>query len=84
MLILSCFLCRRVELIDDAMLRPGRLGKLLYVPLPSPSDRVSILKALARYSYISYIYMHVCNLTCNIIQKCEPRQRGNRLRSDWQ
>eukprot|EP01035_Chromulina_nebulosa_P019028 gene19028-24848_t len=36
----------RLELIDDAMLRPGRLGKLLYVPLPSPSDRVAILKAL--------------------------------------
>lgn len=36
----------RLELIDDAMLRPGRLGKLLYVPLPSADDRVSILKAL--------------------------------------
>lgn len=38
----------RLELIDDAMLRPGRLGNLLYVPLPSSSDRVSILKALTR------------------------------------
>ena len=38
----------RLELIDDAMLRPGRLGKLLYVPLPSESDRVSILQALTR------------------------------------
>ncbi len=38
----------RLELIDDAMLRPGRLGNLLYVPLPSASDRVSILTALTR------------------------------------
>ena len=38
----------RLELIDDAMLRPGRLGKLLYVPLPSEIDRVSILEALTR------------------------------------
>lgn len=38
----------RLELIDDAMLRPGRLGKLLYVPLPTVSDRVSILTALTR------------------------------------
>jgi len=38
----------RLELIDDAMLRPGRLGKLLYVPLPSPPDRVSILQAIAQ------------------------------------
>lgn len=37
----------RPELIDPAMLRPGRLDKLLYVPLPTPEDRVSILKALA-------------------------------------
>lgn len=38
----------RPELIDPAMLRPGRLDKLLYVPLPSPEDRASILKALAK------------------------------------
>jgi ribosome biogenesis ATPase len=38
----------RLELIDDAMLRPGRLGNLLYVPLPSPEDRISILEALTR------------------------------------
>ena len=38
----------RLELIDDAMLRPGRLGKLLYVPLPTPSDRIGILTALTR------------------------------------
>ena len=38
----------RLELIDDAMLRPGRLGKLLYVPLPTSADRVSILTALTR------------------------------------
>lgn len=37
----------RPELIDPAMLRPGRLDKLLYVPLPTPEDRASILKALA-------------------------------------
>ncbi len=38
----------RPELIDPAMLRPGRLDKLLYVPLPSPIDRVAILKANAK------------------------------------
>lgn len=38
----------RLELIDEAMLRPGRLGNLLYVPLPSASDRISILRALTR------------------------------------
>lgn len=37
----------RPELIDPAMMRPGRLDKLLYVPLPTPDDRASILKALS-------------------------------------
>lgn len=36
------------QLIDPAMLRPGRLDKLLYVPLPSPDDRHSILCAISK------------------------------------
>lgn len=38
----------RPDMIDPAMLRPGRLDKLLYVPLPSPEQRGSILKTHAR------------------------------------
>ncbi|EPY19108.1 ribosome biogenesis ATPase [Strigomonas culicis] len=38
----------RPDMIDPAMLRPGRLDKLLYVPLPSPSQRGSILSTHAR------------------------------------
>ncbi|KAK4255891.1 hypothetical protein QN277_008827 [Acacia crassicarpa] len=38
----------RPEVMDRAVLRPGRLGKLLYVPLPSSNERGLILKALAR------------------------------------
>jgi ribosome biogenesis ATPase len=34
--------------MDPAVLRPGRFGKLLYVPLPSSEDRGLILKALAK------------------------------------
>ncbi|XP_073140858.1 cell division control protein 48 homolog C-like [Henckelia pumila] len=36
----------RPEVMDKAVLRPGRFGKLLYVPLPSPEERGMILKAL--------------------------------------
>ena len=35
-------------MIDEAMLRPGRLEKLVYVGLPKPEERVDILKALSR------------------------------------
>jgi len=38
----------RPDIIDPAMLRPGRLDKLLYVPLPSPEDRLSILKTCVK------------------------------------
>lgn len=43
----------RPDIIDNAMLRPGRLDKLLYVPIPTGDDRESILKALCRKSPIS-------------------------------
>lgn len=38
----------RPEMIDEAMLRPGRLETLLYVQLPEPNERVDILRALIR------------------------------------
>lgn len=34
----------RPDVVDPAMLRPGRLDKLLYVPLPSAGDRCQILQ----------------------------------------
>ncbi|RHN66036.1 putative ATPase, AAA-type, core, P-loop containing nucleoside triphosphate hydrolase [Medicago truncatula] len=34
--------------MDKAVLRPGRFGNHIYISLPSPDGRVSILKALAR------------------------------------
>jgi len=38
----------RPDIIDPALLRPGRLEKILYVPLPAPEGRASILEALTR------------------------------------
>jgi len=38
----------RPDIIDPAILRPGRLDKMLYVPLPTAQDRVSILETCAR------------------------------------
>ncbi|BEI81143.1 hypothetical protein CcaverHIS002_0203030 [Cutaneotrichosporon cavernicola] len=34
----------RPDMIDPAMVRPGRLDKLLYVDLPSPPERLEILR----------------------------------------
>ncbi|XP_078153665.1 cell division control protein 48 homolog C-like [Carex rostrata] len=38
----------RIEVMDEALLREGRFGKKLYVPLPDANERAAILKALAR------------------------------------
>ncbi|KAI6827142.1 AAA-domain-containing protein [Hortaea werneckii] len=38
----------RPEIIDEAMLRPGRLETPLFVDLPGPEERVEILRALLR------------------------------------
>ncbi|KAK3087023.1 hypothetical protein FSP39_000481 [Pinctada imbricata] len=38
----------RPDIIDPAILRPGRLDKLLYVGLPSPADRLDILQTITK------------------------------------
>ncbi|KAI3905329.1 hypothetical protein MKX01_040020, partial [Papaver californicum] len=43
----------RPEVMDEAVKRPGRLGKHMYVPLPGPEERGLILKALTKNKPIS-------------------------------
>uniref|UniRef100_A0A6E8VP53 AAA+ ATPase domain-containing protein n=1 Tax=Anopheles coluzzii TaxID=1518534 RepID=A0A6E8VP53_ANOCL len=38
----------RPDIVDPAVLRPGRLDKILYVGLPAKEDRVDILRALTK------------------------------------
>ena len=38
----------RPDIIDPAILRPGRLDRRVYVPLPSTADRIAILHTLSR------------------------------------
>lgn len=35
-------------MIDPALLRPGRIDKMIYLPLPSAEDRADILRAASR------------------------------------
>ena len=44
----------RPDIIDPAMLRPGRLETLLFVGLPGPDERVEILQALIKNTPINY------------------------------
>merc|ERR1712080_108663 len=43
----------RPDIIDSAILRPGRLDQLLYIPLPDEGSRMSILKASLRKSPVA-------------------------------
>ncbi|GAA5845971.1 hypothetical protein JCM3766R1_001323 [Sporobolomyces carnicolor] len=43
----------RPDILDPAMVRPGRLDKLLYVDLPSPAERTEVLKALTKKTPLS-------------------------------
>ncbi|PVV03740.1 hypothetical protein BB560_001768 [Smittium megazygosporum] len=43
----------RPDQIDPALLRPGRLDQLIYIPLPDEASRLSILEATLRKSPIS-------------------------------
>jgi ribosome biogenesis ATPase len=43
----------RPDMIDPAILRPGRLDKLLYVELPTPDERADILKTLTKKTPLS-------------------------------
>jgi transitional endoplasmic reticulum ATPase len=43
----------RPDQIDTALLRPGRLDQLIYIPLPDESSRLSILKAALKRSPVA-------------------------------
>ncbi|KAI3946668.1 hypothetical protein MKW92_043057 [Papaver armeniacum] len=43
----------RPDVIDPALLRPGRLDQLVYIPLPDEASRIQIFKACLRKSPVS-------------------------------
>lgn len=43
----------RPDIIDGAVMRPGRLDQLIYIPLPDEESRVGILKANLRKTPLS-------------------------------
>jgi len=43
----------RPEILDEALIRPGRLDQLIYIPLPDFVSRVSIIKSVLRKSPVA-------------------------------
>lgn len=60
----------RPDIIDSALMRPGRLDQLIYIPMPDHDSRLSILKAVLRKTPISkdvdleYLSAQVCICMC--------------------
>jgi transitional endoplasmic reticulum ATPase len=43
----------RPDILDEALIRPGRLDQLIYIPLPDIASRINIIKAILRKSPIA-------------------------------
>jgi len=43
----------RPDILDEALIRPGRLDQLIYIPLPDKASRKNIFKANLRKSPIA-------------------------------
>lgn len=43
----------RPDILDEALIRPGRLDQLIYIPLPDKPSRSNVLKAVLRKSPIA-------------------------------
>lgn len=55
----------RPDIVDPAVLRPGRLDKILYVGLPEPEDRTDILRALTKV-------VTLCQCEFYVLMECFP------------
>lgn len=42
----------RPDIVDPAILRPGRLDKIIYVGLPTQTDRLDILKTITKVIFL--------------------------------
>ncbi len=48
-----CLPASRPDILDPAIMRPGRLDQLIFIPMPDKPSRLSILKAVLRKSPLS-------------------------------
>lgn len=54
----------RPDLLDAALLRPGRLDRLLFCDFPSPRERLDILAVLSRKVGDTIYLLHDLNFIC--------------------
>ena len=57
----------RPDMIDKALLRPGRIDRLVYVPLPDSNTRREIFNVCGVYVCVC---VHVCVCVCACVCVC--------------
>uniref|UniRef100_A0A8D2EJX8 Nuclear VCP like n=1 Tax=Theropithecus gelada TaxID=9565 RepID=A0A8D2EJX8_THEGE len=65
----------RPDIIDPAILRPGRLDKTLFVGLPPPTDRLAILKTITKGADLSALVREAS--ICALRQEMARQKSGN-------
>jgi len=63
----------RPDIIDSAILRPGRLDQLIYIPLPDEKSRIAIMKANLRKSPVAKAFQHIIIIIIIIITTTTKR-----------
>ncbi|XP_056291248.1 nuclear valosin-containing protein-like isoform X2 [Pseudoliparis swirei] len=61
----------RPDIIDPAILRPGRLDKILYVGLPPPADRHAILLTITKAGTKPQLEPDVCLQEIALDERCD-------------
>ncbi|KAF9324638.1 AAA ATPase cdc48, partial [Linnemannia elongata] len=70
----------RPDQIDGALLRPGRLDQLIYIPLPDEASRLAVLKSTLRKSPICQRACKLAireNIEADIRKERERKERGD-------
>ncbi|GAB6020536.1 hypothetical protein CHUAL_003219 [Chamberlinius hualienensis] len=60
----------RFDILDPAVLRPGRLDKHLYVDLPTPEDRVDILNTITKFGTVPQLSPEVSLKNIGMDERC--------------
>ena len=51
------------HILDEALIRPGRLDQLIYIPLPDQGSRVNIIKAVSTSKDVVPLIFFAPNIT---------------------
>lgn len=64
----------RPDILDPALVRPGRFDRKIFIPKPGLIGRIEILKVLSTYKYFTCVFEHFKSLFNFTTLNLEGRQ----------